>query len=631
MNTIVLEPLASLCRRHPEMIFDVVLRLTAPPARSPADLATYYAGLIDSTTRLRAALAVFLGNHQLVRDPLSGKPREELMPCAAEPLAPFVRARLAGNTVSAWAATASNDPLQCEISGHAVTIGPRTDFDPRALVARAIAEPLATGIAADPGEPFDVIIELQTRSIGEPAQARRNVLDSLALLAKRAPSAVTYRDSTNAGHPYIFARLTGEAVVALLELDRNPVTSPAAIFRIWEDTTVKPLIAFSVVTVKANATHVAYSAFGKNIVWAVLDSGIDGTHPHFKHYRNLTGLPPQLKHRDFAAAQPPIPDANGNDPSALVDPFGHGTHVAGIIAGALGLGPPFDATDAMLPVAIGSIRNESGSFTREKRTFPDTALVGMAPACSLLSYRVLDDDGLGKASSIIEAITEIRRINSAADNPIVHGINLSVGYPFDAEWFSCGQSPLCVEVNRLVKSGVVVVAAAGNSGYGVVSTSFTGARAEGLGMSINDPGNAELAITVGSVHRDEPHTFGISYFSSKGPTGDGRPKPDLVAPGERIISCASAGCRTAATVVDANGNTEELTANDYHYREDSGTSMAAPHVSGVIAGFLSIRREYIGQPEIVKALFMDNATDLKRDRNYQGAGLVDPMRVITSV
>jgi subtilisin family serine protease len=67
------------------------------------------------------------------------------------------------------------------------------------------------------------------------------------------------------------------------------------------------------------------------------------------------------------------------------------------------------------------------------------------------------------------------------------------------------------------------------------------------------------------------------------------------------------------------------------YIEDSGTSMAAPHVSGAIAAFLSVRREFQGQPERVKQLFMDNATDLNRDRYWQGRGLVDLMRTIQSV
>jgi subtilisin family serine protease len=67
------------------------------------------------------------------------------------------------------------------------------------------------------------------------------------------------------------------------------------------------------------------------------------------------------------------------------------------------------------------------------------------------------------------------------------------------------------------------------------------------------------------------------------------------------------------------------------YKEDSGTSMAAPHVSGAIAAFLSVRREYIGEPEKVKEVFVSTATDLKRDRYFQGTGLVDLMRAIQSV
>jgi hypothetical protein len=59
--------------------------------------------------------------------------------------------------------------------------------------------------------------------------------------------------------------------------------------------------------------------------------------------------------------------------------------------------------------------------------------------------------------------------------------------------------------------------------------------------------------------------------------------------------------------------------------------MAAPHVSGAIAAFLSIRREFIGRPERVKEIFMSSATDLRRDRYFQGSGLVDLMRAIQSV
>ena len=173
------------------------------------------------------------------------------------------------------------------------------------------------------------------------------------------------------------------------------------------------------------------------------------------------------------------------------------------------------------------------------------AISGMAPKCRLVSLKVLDEFGMGRASNVIAAIAHVQLINGHGRDLKIHGVNLSLGYTFDPKWFACGQSPLCVEVNRLVRSGVVVVVAAGNTGYGSLQTA-EGDADVGLDMTINDPGNAELAITVGSTHRDMPHSYGVSYFSSKGPTGDGRCKPDLLAPGEKILSCAAAGSEAAA-------------------------------------------------------------------------------------
>ena len=172
----------------------------------------------------------------------------------------------------------------------------------------------------------------------------------------------------------------------------------------------------------------------------------------------------------------------------------------------------------------------------------------------------------------------------------------------------------------------MVVTAAGNSGYGTNApsdrTAFAGA---GLGMSINDPGNAEEAITVGSTHRDMPHVYGVSYFSSKGPTADGRDKPDLVAPGERIISCQSGQWKNAPQA------DSPPPAKAAYYTEQSGTSMAAPHVSGAIAAFLSIRREFLGQPDRVKEIFMAGAISLGRAAAFQGKGMLDLLRAIQSV
>jgi serine protease AprX len=67
------------------------------------------------------------------------------------------------------------------------------------------------------------------------------------------------------------------------------------------------------------------------------------------------------------------------------------------------------------------------------------------------------------------------------------------------------------------------------------------------------------------------------------------------------------------------------------YVEDSGTSMAAPHVSGAVANFLSIRREFIGRPDEVKRIFCESATSLGRERYFEGHGLVDLMRAIQSI
>jgi serine protease AprX len=497
---------------------------------------------------------------------------------------------------------------------------PEDSFRER-LARTVITEPLLGKINENPTQLYAVIIVANADFQG----GQQAAFGRIRNLAQRAiansltstPNLVQVVNPPREGstHGNLFAMLSGYAIRLLVELDRHdgdgsplrPGQGAApyvAIYQIWEDTKVKPLITRSVATVKADAAHIAFSARGRDVVWAILDSGIDHKHMHFEQYRNLE-LPAPLAHANFTSNSVADP---------LADSFGHGTHVAGIVAGAM--------DNDGRPTAAVRIRDETGSTGYEMRALE--AISGMAPECKLVSYKVLQDDGTGLVSSIIDAIDAIQIANNHGRRILIHGVNLSVGYEFDPEWFACGQSPLCVEINRLVKSGVVVVAAAGNTGYGWTQSMFQGPVAACLGYSINDPGNAELAITVGSTHREMPHVYGVSYFSSKGPTGDGRRKPDLVAPGERIISCA-----TGKLWLDAQQ--AALNQGSFQYTEDSGTSMAAPHVSGVIAAFLSVRREYIGQPEQVKHIFLETATDLKRDPLFQGAGLVDLMRAIQSV
>ncbi|MGZ5101111.1 MAG: S8 family peptidase [Usitatibacter sp.] len=426
---------------------------------------------------------------------------------------------------------------------------------------------------------------------------------------------------------YVFARLEARAIRKLVEMDmaeakaeaekrRAATDNPAlkaqidaaryrAIFHIWPDFEVSACINKSIATVKADAAQNSFSAHGAGITWAVMDSGIRHDHEHFRKYANVDENCPW--HRDFTV--------DGSGP--FDDENGHGTHVAGIIAGEWHV-PAEAGPDARRPVAVSRYLKTDTDDVEYQQTALE-GMSGMAPRCKLVSLRVLDENGKGAVSNLIAAISHVQEINGYGRRILIHGVNMSLGYNFEPEWFACGQSPLCAEVDRLAKTGVVVVVAAGNTGYGSLKSAI-GATTAGMALTINDPGNADLAITVGATHRDMPHVYGVSYFSSKGPTGDGRIKPDLVAPGEKIISCAT-------------GNLKKEGAHDLpcDYVETSGTSMAAPHVSGAIAAFLSVRMEFIGHSERVKEIFMTTATDLRRDRYFQGAGLVDLMRAIQSV
>ncbi len=234
-------------------------------------------------------------------------------------------------------------------------------------------------------------------------------------------------------------------------------------------------------------------------------------------------------------------------------------------------------------------------------------LVGLCPDIELYDLRVFGE-GVGDEFAVMSALQFVRSLNQRHDKLEVHGVNLSLAMGHEVSNYACGRSPVCDECTRLVGNGVVVVAAAGNDGRSIYTTTQNRKEEGYRTVSIADPGNTEAVITVGSTHRREPHTYGVSYFSSRGPTGDGRRKPDLVAPGEKILSTVP---------------------GDGMARED-GTSQAAPHVSGAAALLMSRHRELIGDPVRIKKVLMETATDLGRERHFQGAGLVDVMRAIQS-
>ena len=371
---------------------------------------------------------------------------------------------------------------------------------------------------------------------------------------------------------YVAAQLTrGETEKLAIRLG-TPGVPGRTVSRVWRNAPKRALLEKSINTVQARPAHAAYRALGNGINWGVLDTGIAASHPHFATNGTIKS--------QFDCTKP----GTLRDESAG-DAFGHGTHVAGIIAG---------------------LYDVDGDGKR--------VISGIAPNAGLHVYKVLDDSGSGDDASVIKALDHIARANERAGQLVVHGINLSLGGGFDQSSYACGYSPLCRELKRLWRQGVLVVIAAGNEGFAQLE-STQGPIDANIDLSIGDPANLEDAIAVGSVHKENPYSYGISYFSSRGPTADGRQKPDCVAPGERILSCRH----------DFKSRSKAV---DKLYVEMSGTSMAAPHVSGVLAAFLSMRKEFIGQPDAVKRILLGNCADLGRDRPMQGAGMPNLMKML---
>ncbi len=447
--------------------------------------------------------------------------------------------------------------------------------------------------------------------------------------------------------------LTRSELDRLMAADRD---NPGAntIFKAWPDYVLYPLVDRSAKTVKADATWRAYQASGKGIVWAVIDSGIQADHHHFAKLRIATdpvaselvpphpdtpddadpstdvpklAAPPAAAvvptgptsglHKDFTYLVAPAQLGPVDGPgSPLTDDLGHGSHVAGIISGA---------SNGSTPVVATSDEPATGAGFSSRT--PTGQLSGMAPECELVSLKVmrrnLQNNWVTSSAAIIAALDYVRtEVNVSRSAMRIHGVNISLGCDWDPAHYAAGQSPLCQAVNELVASGVVVVISSGNGG----STLAPDDAKQNISLmgSVTEPGHAENAITVGSTHRDSPIAFGVSWRSGKGPTLDGRCKPDVVAPGEWITSVAVGNVRSTAGLA-VEGIDPHVT-----YAEQSGTSMAAPHVSGVIAGFLSSRPEFIGRPQQVKQLLCSSATDLGRERYAQGHGLVDAMRMLSN-
>jgi serine protease AprX len=234
-----------------------------------------------------------------------------------------------------------------------------------------------------------------------------------------------------------------------------------------------------------------------------------------------------------------------SEPYGGGDPFGHGTHVAGMIGG-----------------------NGSVAVTKAYNG-------GTAPAVRFIDVRVLGQTGIGYTSEVIAGIDWV--IANRAKYGI-RVINLSLGRPV-AE--PVATDPLCQAVSRAVQAGIVVVASAGNNGV-----TSTGARVLG---GVSSPGNSPDVITVGALDTmatADRSDDRVAEYSSRGPTRfDFNVKPDVVAPGTRIVSTESAGSYIATTYpswhIAGSGKNS--------YARLSGTSMSTAVVTGGIALLLDAK------------------------------------------
>ena len=308
---------------------------------------------------------------------------------------------------------------------------------------------------------------------------------------------------------------------------------------------------------------------GNGVGVAVIDSGIKKTHADFNAANGSSRV---VAGRNFTS--------EGNSTN-INDNYGHGTHVAGIIAG------------------------------NGKKSYDDhytTTFEGVAPKANLIVAKVLDTNGAGTISGVLAAMEWVLSVKSQYN---IRVVNMSLGLPAADPW---RKDPLCQSVENAVARGLVVVVAAGNYGY------YKGQLLYG---SIASPGITPDAITVGAAdtrgttRRQQDangHNDDVALFSSRGPTAwDGLAKPDLVAPGVDLISTYSSGSKLGQLypqrIVDAcTYGGANCGASNASYFKLSGTSMAAPMVAGAVALLLE------GQPGLapnaVKAVLMLSAQPL---------------------
>ena len=353
------------------------------------------------------------------------------------------------------------------------------------------------------------------------------------------------------------------------------ISERSEVLSVHFDRPISPHMNRTAVSVGARAVQQQWGYDGAGVGVAVIDSGVASWHDDLSYQGSSTK----------------VRVVNGQRVTAFVDfvnqrlfaydDNGHGTHVAGIIAG-----------------------NGYDSYG---------AHAGIAPAAHLVSLKVLDQHGGGVVSDVIAAF-EWAVTNRVSHN--IRVINLSVGARITESYET---DPLTLAAKRAVDAGIVVVTAAGNLGQKTV-----GLTKKTQYGSITAPGNAPWVLTVGAYSTEGTLTRWddkVAGYSSRGPSAiDYVAKPDLLAPGTGIVSLADPTSEfyltKSAYLLKGSRYTPKRP-----YLSLSGTSMASPVVAGTVALMMQANPNL--KPNLVKAILQYTAQTRHYDALTQGAGFLN--------